>query len=446
METLQKLFLVGFLLVSIIPLTQLMTTINNSIVDIFATQVDWSDGGRVANNSGTIAGLVVELFYFIANLYLNFVYIMRSIMIAILVATGPFFVVTMAFTVKGKGLFDNWSKELIANVFLQAFHAFSFAFILNVQGASRGIEELVIACSLVPLTEFFRTMIFGQSGNFAITQGKMLAKQGATLATKTGEAFSTSSNHKSSNKHNKESNFKDDKTKQNSNKLQNSTKTKLGKAMGIAGKVSQKTFDGALATSKMASGLALGGDVSDGATDFRSMIESGKQDFMGRIEGFSSKNYNKNGVLGYKETGTGKQPIRSKNYLQGRGLDYVSHKGGGTLLIKDRNRLNKDDKENLQALEDSWNNPNTDRNLFLKKNGIDNILTNKSGITSIGYNKQGLKKLNINKVKEGDHFGEKALYEDRINNKLNPVYTFKPIQTLKPQIKEEDNNTREKAN
>ncbi len=445
METLQKLFLVGFLLVSIIPLTQLMTTINNSIVDIFATQVDWSDGGRVANHSGTIAGLVVELFYFIANLYLNFVYIMRSIMIAILVAIGPVFVVSMAFTVKGKGLLDNWSKELVANVFLQAFHAFSFAFILNVQGASRGIEELVIACSLVPLTEFFRTTIFGISGNFAISQGKLLAKQTSAIASKSAEAFSSSSNHK---KQGKSSSFKDDKTKQNSNKLQNGTKSKLGKAMGVAGKVSQKAFDGALATSKVAGGLALSGDVSDGATDFRSMIENSKNDFMGRVEGFGSKNYNKkDGTLGYKMTGNTKQPIRSKQYLQDRGLDYVSHKGGGTLLIKNRNLLSKSDKENIHEFEKNWNNPQTDRNLLLKKNGIDNILTNQKGqITSIGYNKQGLKKLNIKKVKEGDHFGESALYEDRIDNKLNPVYTFKPIQTLKPQINKEDNNTKEKAN
>ena len=94
-------------------------------------------------------------------------------------------------------------------------------------------------------------------------------------------------------------------------------------------------------------------------------------------------------------------------------------------------------------MESNWNHPDTDKDMFLKKNGMDNILTNQEGhITSIGYNTSGLKQLGISKIQEKDHFGEKALYEDRLNNNNTPNYTYKPIQTLKQAT---DNKTEEKA-
>lgn len=174
-ETIQKFFTVGFLLVSIIPLVRLMTSVNNSVVGIFATQIDLSLGGQPAVGDGAIAALLIQFIYFFIFLFVNFTYIMRSIMLAILTASGPIFVVSMAFSSKGKGLFDNWLKEISANIFLQAFHAFSFAFLFNVLGASRGIEQIVVNFAIIPLTEFFRTMIFGQSGSFAVSFGQKMA-------------------------------------------------------------------------------------------------------------------------------------------------------------------------------------------------------------------------------------------------------------------------------
>ena len=174
-ETIQKFFTVGFLLVSIIPLVRLMISVNNSVVGIFATQIDLSLGGQPAVGDGAIAALLIQFVYFFIFLFVNFTYIMRSIMLAILTASGPIFVVSMAFSSKGKGLFDNWLKEISANIFLQAFHAFSFAFLFNVLGASRGIEQIVVNFAIIPLTEFFRTMIFGQSGSFAVSFGQKMA-------------------------------------------------------------------------------------------------------------------------------------------------------------------------------------------------------------------------------------------------------------------------------
>jgi len=183
METLQKLFVVGFLLVLCIPLIRFMISINNSIVSIFGSQVDLEKIGYPKTN-GMIAGLLLMVVYMGIYIYTNFVYIMRSIMIALLTASAPIFIVSMAFSTKGKGLFDNWIKEISANIFLQAFHAFSFAFLWSVLSSSKGIESMVVATSIIPLTEFFRSMVFGQSGSFALSQAKASQNAVQGLATK----------------------------------------------------------------------------------------------------------------------------------------------------------------------------------------------------------------------------------------------------------------------
>ena len=142
METIQKFFTVGFLLVSIIPLVRLMISVNNSVVGIFATQIDLSLGGQPAvgdGNSDTFNTICIFLHIFICKLYLynekyNACYINRF---------NPIFVVSMAFSSKGKGLFDNWLKEISANIFYKHsmyFRLLSYLMFLE----SRGIEQIVV--------------------------------------------------------------------------------------------------------------------------------------------------------------------------------------------------------------------------------------------------------------------------------------------------------------
>lgn len=186
MESTTRLLTVGFLLVCTLPITQLMATFNNIIVEIFASQAFTNGVGLRSsiNHSNILTGLIMEILFFGADIYLNFIYITRSIMLAILIASGPIFIVTMAFSTQGKGLMDNWLRELIANIFIQAFHAFAFAFILQIQGSSiRGVEQLAIAFSMMPLTEFFRGMMFSGAGSATMSIAKTAA-DGATESVK----------------------------------------------------------------------------------------------------------------------------------------------------------------------------------------------------------------------------------------------------------------------
>ncbi len=171
METIQKLLVVGFLLVLCIPVIKMMAEFNNSIVSIFATQAQ-SD-----KDAFTIGASLAQIFayamYFGILCILNCTYIMRSIMIAILGASAPLFIISIIFT-NGKSIFSSWIKEISANIFMQSVHAFAFAFLFEVLDTGGWLSKLVILFSLMPITETFRNLIFQDAGKFTTSQGSQM--------------------------------------------------------------------------------------------------------------------------------------------------------------------------------------------------------------------------------------------------------------------------------
>ena len=164
-QSIQKFLVTGFLLVLIIPMVQFAMSFNASIVGIFASQVDTSLAGAPA--VAGVAGIIVSLVYLAIEIYINFVYIMRSITIALLIVSAPFFISTLSISSRGSTqLFQSWLKELLANIFLQSVHAFTMAFLVNLIQSGTGLESIVIAFSIIPITEMFRALILqGGAGN-----------------------------------------------------------------------------------------------------------------------------------------------------------------------------------------------------------------------------------------------------------------------------------------
>ena len=173
MDLAQNLLITGFVLLFILPIINWTVGINNALVKVFATQLPVSTTLSGYNAYGNwLAGFVLSFFYLIIDLYMNFSYIIRSLTLAILIASAPIFIVSLAFGGRIRGLFDTWSKEMIANVFMQTFHAFALAFFFSIQTGARGIESLVVAYALIPLTEFFKGMLVGGAGGFVHKQAE----------------------------------------------------------------------------------------------------------------------------------------------------------------------------------------------------------------------------------------------------------------------------------
>ncbi|TCK01324.1 UNVERIFIED_ORG: type IV secretory pathway VirB6-like protein [Anoxybacillus amylolyticus] len=165
MESIQNLIVAGFLLASIFPLVNLLLYLNAKLVDVFAALApDFRDLSGMHNYSNLLGGILIQFFYFFISLYLNALYVIRSISISLLIVAGPLFVLSLALGPKWSPLFGTWMRELAGNIFVQSFHAFMFSFFTVLTFSTRGIESLIVYFSVIPLTEFFRRLILGDSG------------------------------------------------------------------------------------------------------------------------------------------------------------------------------------------------------------------------------------------------------------------------------------------
>ena len=188
-ETIQKFIVVGIGLVILIPCTQFLLECNNTLVELFASQIETSRL-NMPNVSNAIVQILVGIIWITILLYVNFLYIMRSITVALLIASGPFFIATMAFSQNGKSsLFVSWAKELLANIFVQSVHAFVLSFLVQLLAAGTFLETFAIAISIIPITEMFRGLIFagagGSTSQMANTAAGAMKKMG-TAAVKAG--------------------------------------------------------------------------------------------------------------------------------------------------------------------------------------------------------------------------------------------------------------------
>ena len=172
-EGIKDLLVTGFLLANTLFLMRIVFRLNFTLVNVFAsTGYDVSSLSGVNNYSNLLSGILLQFFYFGIEIYLNFTYIIRSLMLAMLIGLAPLFIVSLSFGSRYKGLFDSWLKEVIANVFLQSFHAFIITFFLSIHMSSRGIEAMIVLYALVPLSRFFKEMIMGNSASVASQIGQ----------------------------------------------------------------------------------------------------------------------------------------------------------------------------------------------------------------------------------------------------------------------------------
>lgn len=179
MDTLKDLLLTGFMLISSFLLLNTLLGVNEKIVDIFSTTFpNYSGFTGINNDYQTFAGSLLQIYYLIITIYINFVYVTRGITTAILIASAPFFIVSISFENQKKRLFSVWLRELIANIFLQSFHAFVFSFLLNIQISTRGIELAIISFALIPLTIMFKGLVVGQGGNMVTQLGMQATTMG----------------------------------------------------------------------------------------------------------------------------------------------------------------------------------------------------------------------------------------------------------------------------
>lgn len=118
--------------------------------------------------------IIVIFAEWLITLYLNFVYMMRSFMIAILVALGGVAILSLLSSTT-RSYFDTWLKDIAGAVFMQAIHAFYLSLVLmtfsTLQGEAAIIYKLILLIMLIPVSTMLMTWMNMSSGTIATSAG-----------------------------------------------------------------------------------------------------------------------------------------------------------------------------------------------------------------------------------------------------------------------------------
>lgn len=107
-----------------------------------------------------IGAVIIAFAAFFAALKLNVTYVIRSLTIALLFATAPYFVSTYSIPGK-KEKFWSWLKELLANIFMQTFDGVIAVFLILVLSISpmRAFERIALAFAMLSLSSYFKNSV-----------------------------------------------------------------------------------------------------------------------------------------------------------------------------------------------------------------------------------------------------------------------------------------------
>lgn len=156
-----------FLIASGFPAMYLAMQLNLLFVDIFVKLRGSSPMSAIAvftSGSGTLAALIMQFAYLVLVVYINVFYYLRGITTAILIPAYPVCMIGIGFGKRGQDVAMTWSREFLANVFIQSVHAFVYSFLLKTAGSVRGLETLVVIASIIPITKLFRMIVLGNGG------------------------------------------------------------------------------------------------------------------------------------------------------------------------------------------------------------------------------------------------------------------------------------------
>lgn len=188
LEQIKRMIIAGILISISFPLINLLLSLNQKIVDIFSAVAISQNSlfGIGFKQTSFLGGIILSIAHLFVPVYLNAVYIIRSLALGILIAGSPMFIATLVFEGGASEVFNSWFKNLIENIFLQSYHAIILSVITTLQVGSRGFENVIISLSIIPLTKMFRQIFFpmgeGISHKTGLDVGNSIKKAGTVGA------------------------------------------------------------------------------------------------------------------------------------------------------------------------------------------------------------------------------------------------------------------------
>lgn len=157
-EEFMYLILTGLLASTIWFIIKIMLVFNANLASLIGAKTGYMSIESAGNIDNPISAVIMRWAWFGISLYVYITYVLRSINIAFLSTTAPIFAASMSLGVKFRGMFGNWMRELTSNIFLQTFHAGIFVLLVKFQAHLDIFESLIMAYSIIPLTEVLRSL------------------------------------------------------------------------------------------------------------------------------------------------------------------------------------------------------------------------------------------------------------------------------------------------
>lgn len=169
------------------PLFNTLLQLNKYIVDLLGVS-HVMPFKNYAYASGMIENILLEIYYFFIMIYFNIMYIIREFTLLLLLASGPIFIISIAFDSR-MTLLKKWISLLVYSIFMQSIHIFVLSTLLPNIVAGRGIEQVVGYFVLIPITTAFKTALLGKEGAFMGTLSGAGAAIGTAVPLQMGASF-----------------------------------------------------------------------------------------------------------------------------------------------------------------------------------------------------------------------------------------------------------------
>lgn len=188
MEGLKDIIVVAVMLGFFAPLFEVLLELNYLIVRTFSYSSEYMNSFSILGGKAlameSMAGFIMSSMFLSIDMYINFVYVVRELVVSFLYAIAPIMIVSYLWSPNQKNMVFSYYRELIGNVFMQSFHAITMTFFsgYNVTNMST-LQALASAYCFIPITQLFRQLVIGNQGGFSEKLGGKLAGQVATSMT-----------------------------------------------------------------------------------------------------------------------------------------------------------------------------------------------------------------------------------------------------------------------
>lgn len=168
MDQIKDILIVAIALGLLPVLMQMIVSLSGAISNIMCDAIgDSSFNERfdsIAAQSGSLGGIMLQIFYLGMLVTLNVFYMIRSYTVALLIILSPIFIVFFAMGEQRKDSGKQWMGELLGNIFIQPIHAIVLGVALLFPSTARPIETLALFYALMPISNVIRGHIFGNGG------------------------------------------------------------------------------------------------------------------------------------------------------------------------------------------------------------------------------------------------------------------------------------------